>query len=132
MEKTMVRQAPTWAKDAILTTRGWRTANGKELLVSMKVPQAEVDEWNGIQKSEEAPTVEDESAKKPAKKRTGTKRKTVKRKTSTKKTPAKKAVTTTKKEDLEENSAADLAVAIIAGAMRAMLEKDDDGEKSFF
>lgn len=82
----MVRVAPTWAKDAVLTTKGWRSKNGKELLVSMKVSEEEVAEWE----DENRPS---KPAKKAATKKKTAAKKTTKRKTSTKKKAAKKADT---------------------------------------
>ena len=41
---------PNWAKDAVPTTRGWTTADGKELLISRRHTQEDVDAFNGKSK----------------------------------------------------------------------------------
>jgi hypothetical protein len=39
-------QPPKWCKDAVPTTKGW-VKNG-ELLVSRKISQSDIDEFNGV------------------------------------------------------------------------------------
>ena len=39
---------PHWAQNAIPTHRGWIDPRTKELLVSRRHNQAELDEWNGV------------------------------------------------------------------------------------
>jgi len=47
---------PGWLKDAVATENGYVSPKG-ELLKSAKLSQAHIDEWNGVEKKEEAPVI---------------------------------------------------------------------------
>lgn len=45
-------KAPNYKKDAVISTRGWHHPITHELLASRKFTQAQVDEYNGLEKEE--------------------------------------------------------------------------------
>jgi len=66
----MAIKPPSWARNAVPTTRGWKHPNRNEILQARKISQQEIDEFYGIKPKRtrkvqpavltEAPTNEEE------------------------------------------------------------------------